>query len=450
MKPKSQHALRVEKDALGKTNVPIDAYFGAFTSRAKENFQISGQVAPKIFVQALGLVKLCAAETNLELNLIDKKYKKALLQACNEFMEGKFPSQLPIDIFQAGAGTSYNMNANEIIANRANELLKAPKGSYKYLHPNNHINLGQSTNDVIPTALRLATLLSLPGLHAQIKGLTKAIEDLAKKHAQTIKVGRTHLQDAVLISVKQELDSYKEALINSQKQILHMAEELTILGIGGTAVGTGVCAHKNYHKLMIQKLSAKTKISFKSAKNFTETTNNMNVFMNFSAALRSLATNLLNFCSDLSLLSMGPKAGIAEITLPEVQPGSSIMPGKVNPSIPEMVQMVAIQVLGNDQAIAIACQRSNLQLNVFCPLIMSNLLNSMKFLENGIKTLTQKCVKGIKINKEHITELLTNSLAKATELATKFGYDLTAEIVKSALKNNRTLQEELKIRKIKT
>lgn len=441
--------FRVEKDTLGKINVPLDAYFGAFTSRAKENFQISGQVAPKIFVQALGLVKLCAAETNLELGLIDKKYKKALLQACNEFMEGKFPSQFTIDIFQAGAGTSYNMNANEIIANRANELLKAPKGSYKYLHPNNHINLGQSTNDVIPTALRLAVLLAFPGLNAQIKGLTKAIEDLAKKHAQTIKVGRTHLQDAVPISIKQEFDSYKEALLNSQNQISQATEELKTLGIGGTAVGTGLNAHKNYHKLMLEKLSEKTKIHFKSAKNFTETANNMNVFMNFSAALRSLATNLLNFCSDLSLLSMGPKAGIAEITLPSHQAGSSIMPGKVNPSIPEAVQMVALQVLGNDQTIALACQRSNLELNVFCPLIMNNLLNSLKFLENGIKTLTQKCTKGLKINKDRIDELLANSLAKATELAVKLGYDLTAEIVHSALKNNRTLQEELKIRKIK-
>lgn len=443
------HKIRVEKDALGKINIPLDAYFGAFTARAKENFQISGQVAPKIFVQALGLVKLCAAETNLELGLIDKKYKKALLQACNEFMEGKFPSQFTIDIFQAGAGTSYNMNANEIIANRANELLKAPKGSYKYLHPNNHINLGQSTNDVIPTALRLAVLLAFPGLNAQIKGLTKAIEELAKKHAQTIKVGRTHLQDAVPISVKQEFESYKEALLNSQNQILQATEDLKTLGIGGTAVGTGLNAHKNYHKLMLEKLSVKTKIHFKSAKNFTETANNMNVFMNFSAALRSLATNLLNFCSDLSLLSMGPKAGIAEITLPASQAGSSIMPGKVNPSIPEAVQMVALQVLGNDQTIALACQRSNLELNVFCPLIMSNLLNSLKFLENGTKTLTQKCIKGLKINKDRIDELLTNSLAKATELAVKLGYDLTAEIVHSALKNNRTLQEELKIRKIK-
>lgn len=427
----------------------MDSYFGAFTARAKENFQISGHSAPKIFVQALGMVKLCAAETNLELELIDKKYKQALLQACEEFMQGKFLSQFTIDIFQAGAGTSYNMNANEIIANRANELLKAPKGSYKYLHPNNHINLGQSTNDIIPTALRLAALLSLPGLHAQIKGLTKAIKELAKKHAQTIKVGRTHLQDAVPISVKQEFDSYKEALLHSQSQILQATEELKTLGIGGTAVGTGLNAHKNYHKLMLEKLSEKTKIHFKSAKNFTETSNNMNVFMNFSAALRSLATNLLNFCSDLSLLSMGPKAGISEITLPEVQPGSSIMPGKVNPSIPEAVQMVALQVLGNDQTIALACQRSNLELNVFCPLIMSNLLNSMKFLENGIKTLTQKCIKGLKINKDRIDELLTNSLATATELTMKLGYDLTAEIVHSALKNNRTLQEELRIRKIK-
>ncbi|MBI4234855.1 aspartate ammonia-lyase [Candidatus Peregrinibacteria bacterium] len=440
---------RLEKDALGKVKVPLDAYFGAFTCRAKENFQISGDKAPKMLNHALGLVKLCAAETNLELGLIDKKYKNALLQACAEFMEGKFLSQFVIDIFQAGAGTSYNMNANEIIANRANELLKAPKGSYKYLHPNNHVNLGQSTNDVIPTTLRIAALLSLPELTAQLKGLIKSIEELAKKHAQTLKVGRTHLQDAVPISVKQEFDSYKEALQNSQKQIELSAEDLKTLGIGGTAVGTGQNAHKDYHKLMLEKLSAKTKIHFKSAKNFTETANNMNVFMNFSGGLRSLATNLLNFCSDLSLLNMGPKAGLSEISLPEMQAGSSIMPGKVNPSIPEAVQMVAMQVLGNDQIISLACQRSNLELNVFCPLIMNNLLQSMKILTNGLKTLTQKCVKGLKINKERITELLENSLATATKLAEELGYDLTAEIVHSALKNNRTLKEELKRRKIK-
>ena len=440
---------RTEKDSLGKLQLPADAYFGVNAARAQENFQISGQSAPQFFIKALGMVKLAAAETNSSLKLIDKKVQKPLVKACKEFLAGNFTSQFTVDVYQAGAGTSYNMNANEIIANRANELLKKPKGSYAPLHPNNHVNMGQSTNDVIPTASRLAVLLALPDLLAQLKGTINALSTISKKYSKLEKVGRTHLQDAVPITLGQEFDSYKEALEKSRDEIEHQAKNLTVLGIGGTAVGTGLNAHPKYRTMMVKNLSKQLGKKLSSAKNLTEIANNMNAFMNFSAALRSLATNLLNLCLDLKLMGSGPKAGLAELTLPPVQAGSSIMPGKINPSIPEAVEMVALQVLGNDQTIALACQRSNFELNVYCPLIMLNLLHSMQILTGGLKTLTIKCLKGLQVNVDHIQKTFDNSLATATALAPKLGYDLTADIVKSALKHGRTIKEELKKRQIK-
>ncbi|MBL4694271.1 aspartate ammonia-lyase [Candidatus Gracilibacteria bacterium] len=432
---------RTEKDSLGKIKVDKKAYHGAFTVRATNNFQISGEKAPDIFREALGIVKLAAMQSNASLNLIPAKHAKAAEKATIDFMKGKFPFDL--DIFQAGAGTSYNMNANEVIANRANEILKKPKGSYSPLHPNNHINMGRSTNDVIPTATRIATLLSLPALLHAIKELENSLEKIATKHKKTIKVGRTHTQDAVPISLGQEFDSFAQALRKSREFIIRESQELQILGIGGTAVGTGITAHPKYKAKMIKNLSALTGIKFTSAKNLTEISNNMNSFMNFSASLRSLAVNLLNLCQNLRLMSMGPKARLQEITLPPVQAGSSIMPGKINPSIPEAVEMVAMQVLGNDTTIQTACHKSQFELNVFCPLIMANLLKSMQILSNATTTLNKKCIKGLKINTSHISELFDNSLCTATELAPKLGYELTADIVKTALKKGITIKEEI-------
>ncbi len=441
---------RTESDSLGKVEVPNDAYFGAFTVRAHQNFQISGLTAHEEFRTALGLVKLAAAKTNTSLGLILKKHSKALFQACEEFSAGDFDYDFPLDVFQAGAGTSYNMNANEIIANRANEILKAPKGSYKFIHPNDHVNMAQSTNDVIPTTSRLAALLVLPGLLSALEAVEKQLAKIAKAHKNTLKVGRTHTQDAVPITLGQEFDSYKEALQKSRQFIKAQAEDLKILGIGGTAVGTGINTAPKYKGAMVKNLSSLTKIRFKSGKNLTEMANNMNSFMNFSAALRSLATNLLNISGDLKLMNMGPKAGLSEITLPEAQAGSSIMPGKVNPSILECLDMIAIAVLGNDQTIQIAAQKSQFELNVFCPLIIDKLLSSMETLTNGLLMLDQRALQGLQVNTDRITELYDNSLVTATALAPYIGYQATAEIVKKALKNNSTIKEEAQKSKLLT
>jgi len=424
-------------------------YYGSETTKAKNNFQISGIIAPKIFRKALGMVKMAAAQTNGALKLLNPKQFKAIFQASQEFINGKFDNDFTLDVFQAGAGTSYNMNSNEIIANRANELLHGKKGEYKFVHPNDHVNMAQSTNDVIPTVIRLSALLLMPNLLESIKTIENELEKISKKHSKTLKVGRTHLQDAVPITLGQEFDSYKEAIRKSRIQIEQQSQDLKILGIGGTAVGTGITAHPKYKGLMIKNLSKLTGIKFVSAKNLTEITNNMNSFLNFSGALRSLAINLLNFCANLKIMNMGPKAGISEISLPEVQAGSSIMPGKVNPSIAECLEMICIQVLGNDETIKLSCERSQFELNVFGPIIMNNLLQSMEIITSGLETFHKLCLKNIQINTTQIKKLFENSLCTATALAPILGYQKTAEIVKAALKKGITIREEVLSRKLK-
>lgn len=438
--------FREEKDTLGTMKVPRDSYFGAFTQRAINNFKISGITAPVVFQKALGIVKLAALKANTEIGLLTDKQSHAIQKACEEFIDGKFTKEFCLDIFQAGAGTSYNMNANEIIANRANELLGGKKGKYEYIHPNNHVNMAQSTNDVIPVAVRIAVLLMLPDFLKEIENLEKDLEKKAKTYKNSAKVGRTHLQDAVPITFGQEFDSYKEAIRKSRLFILRQSEDLKILGIGGTAVGTGINADPKYKNLAIKYLSNLTGIKFTSTKNLTETIHNMNSFMNFSAAIRSLAVDILNFSNDMKLLSMGPRAGISEISLPELQPGSSIMPGKNNPAVPESMEMVCYHILGNDKTIELAAQRSQLELNAMCPVIMYNLLQSIQLLTKGINTFTELCIKNIKVNEERAKMLIDRSLITATSLCPRIGYQKTAEIVKAALKNDTTIAEELKKR----
>lgn len=435
--------IRIEVDSMGKVTVPSEAYYGAQTTRAKQNFQISGHIAPAIFRQALGMVKLAAAQTNANLGLLDKKLSTAIIQAAEEFIDGKFDHDFTLDVFQAGAGTSYNMNANEIIANRANEILSAT-----HVNPNDHVNMAQSTNDVIPTATRIAALLSLPPLLQALTACEETLSKIAKKYAKLTKVGRTHLEDAVPISLGQEFDSYKEALHKAGEFLANQSQNLQVLGIGGTAVGTGINTHPKYRDLMVKNLTKLIGLHFQSGRNLTEMANNMNDFLNFSASLRSLATNLLNICSDLKLMNSGPKAGLAEISLPAVQPGSSIMPGKVNPSIPECLEMICMQVLGNDKVIEIACQKSNFELNVFCPLIMWNLLQSVEILTNGLKMFNKFALEGLQINEKQIRRLFEESLCTATTLSPKLGYALTADIVKSALQKGKTIREEVLTRKL--
>ena len=440
--------MRKEKDSLGVVDVPKNAYFGAFTVRARHNFKISDLEAPRSFKDALVLVKMAAAITNGKLKTITKKQEKAIVEACGEFIEGKFDDEFYIDVFQAGAGTSYNMNANEVLANRANEILGGTKGKYEHVHPNNHVNNAQSTNDVIPTASRIATLFVLPPLLQEIAALEDELAKLAKKHAKDVKVGRTHFQDAVPITFGQEFDGYREAFKKAREQIVQQSAQLQEVGIGGTAVGTGINTHPDYKKTMVQNLSEITGISFHSGKSLTEMANNMNAFMNVSAAIRALATTILNFCNDLKLLSMGPKAGIAELTLPSVQPGSSIMPGKINPSVPECLEMIAFQMLGNDHTIAAAAQRSQFDLNVFCPIIMFNLIQSIEIATNGLRTLREFAIEDLEVNTAHAKSLLDNSLATATALAPHIGYLETSDVVKTALRESRSIKEEVQRRKL--
>jgi len=432
---------RIENDCLGEVKVPIKAYYGSFTTRAKSNFQITGTTMPIIFWRALGIVKKAAITTNSSLGLLNKKHVPAIKQACDEFIAGKFDDQLVIDRFQAGAGTPFNMNANEIIANRANEILGAKKGSYKYVHPNNDINMSQSTNDLIPTVGRVAALLEIKRLLSEIDKLQESFREVAKKGKNIIKVGRTHLEDAVPITILQEFTAFADNIKKNIKRINEEFKELQELGIGGTATGSGINTHPKYQKTMVNTISKITKLKLTPSKNLFEMSQSMDAFVRASSALRIYAIDIIKIANDLKLLNMGPKAGLHEITLPEVQPGSSIMPGKVNPSIEECVHQIGYQTMGYDHTIAISAQAGQFQLNVMGPVIILNLIESIDLLSNCTKMWRTKSIQGIKINKQKIKKLFNESLCIATALNPYIGYETTAEIVKEGLKKNKTIIE---------
>ncbi len=432
---------RKEKDVLGTVNVPEDAYFGAFTVRASENFKVSGITSPKEFRQAIGIIKKAAAQTNHDLHEIEPAFAKAIIKAADEFIEGKFDNQFQLDIFQAGAGTPFNMNANEIIANRANEILGYKKGQYSAVTPNNHVNWGQSSNDVIPTAIRIAALIKLKDLHPKVLGLSKSLQKKAVEFKDILKIGRTHLQDAVPITLGQEFRAYASSVNRSAKFIKKAFGELNEVHIGGTALGTGITSHPNFKPLMVKHLNELTELNLKSTKYPIELNANMNMFALASNSLRLLANNLIKVSNDLILLNSGPKGGMDEISLPEVEPGSSIMPGKINPSIAECVSMVGFQVMGNDLAINSAVQHANLELNVMTPVIMFNLLWSMEILNKSCHTFDSKCVSKIKANRTNCQSLLDKSLCLATGLSPYLGYSVTALLVKEALDKKQTLYE---------
>ncbi|MBU1992630.1 MAG: aspartate ammonia-lyase [Patescibacteria group bacterium] len=432
---------RLEQDSTGQVRVPKNVYYGAFTTRALENFQISGMGAPELFITALGLVKKASAMANMELKTIPQKHAKAIIKAADEFLNGEYDDQFTLDVYQAGAGTPFNMNANEIIANRANDLLGGKKGKYDPIHPNNQVNMGQSSNDVIPTATRIAALFSLDALLIEAQKLEKALNRKAKEFGKIKKVGRTHLQDAVPITLGREFAAYCAYVKRNIKRIEASAEELKELGIGGTAVGTGINAHPKFAKTVIKHLSKMCGVRFKEAANKFELISSHTAFLQMAGTLKSLATDLNKIANDLKLLNSGPKAGLGEILLPEVQPGSSIMPGKVNPSIPECVTMIYAQVVGNESAIEAACNEGHLELNTMCPVIMHNLLFSIGILTNGMNMFREKCIKDIKANKENIKKYYEESLCEATALVPKIGYEKTAKLVKEALRNGTKLKE---------
>jgi aspartate ammonia-lyase len=433
--------FRVERDPLGELKVPSAAYYGVQTARAVENFQISGLRAPADLVTSTVLVKKAAAEANAALGRLDAAAARAIVAAADEILAGGLRDQFVVDVYQAGAGTSHNMNANEVIANRAAEILGEPRGTYKRVHPNDHVNLGQSTNDVFPTATRLALLLGTGPLVEAARGLVDSLERKADAFAGILKTGRTHLQDAVPITLGQEFSGWAACVRQGADDVAAAAEQLRELNIGATAVGTGLNAGDDYRRRVIENLARYSDLTLRPAINLFRVTQSMGDVLAYSSAMRRLAIEAGKIASDLRLLSMGPRAGLAEIGLPAVQPGSSIMPGKVNPSVPEMVNQVCFQVMGCDLTIAAACEAGQLELNVMMPVIAWNALHASTILREAIRTLAARTVDGITVDEARARELLDRSTATATALSPYIGYAATAELAKESVKSGRPIRD---------
>jgi aspartate ammonia-lyase len=434
-------AFRTERDPLGELEVPADAYYGVQTARAVENFPISGLRAPTDLIIATILVKKAAAEANEALGRLAPDVAGAIRAAADEILSGKLRDEFVVDVYQAGAGTSHNMNANEVLANRAGEILGEPKGTYRRVHPNDHVNMGQSTNDVFPTATRLALLLGAAPLVASAHALAESLNRKADEFADVIKTGRTHLQDAVPITLGQEFSGYAECVRRGGEDVAHASEQLEELNIGATAVGTGLNAGEDFRRLVVRALARYTNLPVRPASNLFRVTQSMGDVLAYSSAMRRLAVEVGKIASDLRLLSMGPRAGLSEIALPAVQPGSSIMPGKVNPSVPEMVNQVCFQVMGCDATVAIACEAGQLELNVMMPVIAWNALHSSTILREAMKVFRLRCIDGITADRPRALELLERSTASATALSPYIGYAATADIAKESVKTGKSIRE---------
>jgi fumarate hydratase class II len=435
-------AYRTEKDSLGEMQVPADALYGAQTQRAVMNFPISGMRPYPAFVWAQATVKRAAAEVNRDLGLLDAALADAIIQAADEVIAGKHTEQFVVDPFQAGAGTSHNMNVNEVIANRANQILGfALDDATKPVSPNDHVNMAQSTNDTIPTAIRLGCLWRLPELLASIDDLADALEAKAKEFDEIVKSGRTHLQDAVPVRLGQEFGAYAKAVRNDMERIQAAADRLRRLGIGGTATGSGLNAHPEYHPRMVAKLSDLTGHELRSAGDLFESMQSMADAADFSGSMRILCISLVRIANDFRLLSSGPTTGLDEIRLPAVQPGSSIMPGKVNPVLAEMLNMACFHVQGNDHAVALAAQAGQLELNVMMPIIAHNLFEMMHVLIGAIDAFTDKCVVGITANAEKAHGWLAKNPILVTALNPAIGYLNGAAVAKESLASGKSIKE---------
>lgn len=433
---------RVEKDSLGEIRVPKDAYWGAQTQRAIENFPISGIKFPDVFIRSLGYIKLACAKVNSQKGLLDKKFAGTIIKACNEIIEGNFYDQFPLDIFQTGSGTSTNMNANEVIATRANEILTGKKNTKSPVHPNDHVNMGQSSNDVIPTAIHVSAYLqTTEHLLPSMRFLHDTIKNKQKRYKSTVKTGRTHLMDAMPITLGQEMSGWATQIGNSIGRIKNPSPGLSELAIGGTAVGTGINTQPDFGRMVSKVLSELTKIDFREAKNHFEAQSAQDAIAELSGQLKTFATSLLKIANDLRWMNSGPIAGLSEIRLPSLQPGSSIMPGKVNPVIPEAIVMVCAQVMGNDTVIAIANSLGNFQLNVMLPVIAHNIIQSITILANASRLLADKAIKGFEADEEHLMGLLQRNPIIATVLNPTIGYDKTAAVVKKALKERKAVKQ---------
>ena len=437
-------AFRTEKDPLGPKQVPADALYGVQTVRARENFAISGFVPLWPFVVAQVWIKKAAALTHKETGRLDARLADAIVQAADEVLAGQHTDQFVVDPWQAGAGTSHNMNVNEVLANRANELLGGKRGAYSPVHPNDHVNMAQSTNDTIPTNIRLACLSQLDGLTGAFEGLRDALAAKGREFDDIVKAGRTHLQDAMPIRLGQEFTAYAGSIDRGIRRVHDAADYLRDLGIGGSAVGTGVTVEKEYPALMNEHLRAISGLDLRIGSDRIQLMQSMGDAAGFSAALRVLAIDLSKIASDLRLMVMGPRTGIDEIKLPAVQPGSSIMPGKINPSIPEMVNQVCFQVMGLDTTVAIAAEHGQLELNVMMPVIAFNVLLTMRLLTNTARTLTERCVVGIEANADMCAYWVERSAALATALMPHIGYARAAELSKQSVKEGVLVRDLVK------
>ena len=434
--------MRKEKDSMGKILVPDDAYYGAQTQRAVENFQISDRRIPRTLIRSLGIIKKSAALTNYKLKRINFKTKNAIVKACNEIISGKHDNQFVVDIFQTGSGTSTNMNTNEVISNRANEILGYEIGGKFPVHPNDHVNLGQSSNDTFPTSINIAICMELKEkLYPELNELSKALSKKVLEFKNIIKIGRTHLQDATPITLGQEFSGYLNMIENSLERIKDSEKYVRSLAQGGTAVGTGINTHPHFGKLVAQELTKLTGIKFKEAKNHFEAQATQDSVLQVSGAIRGLAVSLSKIANDIRLLGSGPRAGIGELNIPAVQPGSSIMPGKVNPVICESLIQISAQVMGNDQAVCLGAQGSFFELNVMMPMIASNILESIEIISNGIRMFNKKLIKDLKANQNVCSGYIEGSLAMCTSLVPVIGYDKSAEIAYKAYKQNKTVRE---------
>ncbi len=415
---------RVEHDLLGEREVPAQAYYGIHTLRAVENFPITGtqiSIYPDL-IRALASIKHAAALANHSLGLLDAERRDAIVRACEEVRAGRLHDQFVVDVIQGGAGTSTNMNANEVIANRALELMGHQKGEYQYLHPNEHVNMSQSTNDVYPTALKIATQAGISDLIAAMAKLRRAFEDKAQEFKDVLKMGRTQLQDAVPMTLGQEFSTYAVMLGEDEERLREAATLIREINMGATAIGTGITAHPEYASLVCKLLSEISGIPLVTAPNLIEATQDCGAFVQLSGVLKRVAVKLSKSCNDLRLLSSGPRAGLFEINLPPRQAGSSIMPGKVNPVIPEVVNQVAFEVIGNDVTVSFAAEAGQLQLNAFEPIIAHSLFKSVTHLRNACGTLTEHCVKGITANRERLRSIVEDSIGIVTALNPYIGY----------------------------
>ncbi|MBI2916351.1 MAG: aspartate ammonia-lyase [Elusimicrobia bacterium] len=432
---------RIEKDSLGNKEVPADVYWGIQTQRAIENFPISGWRAHPKFVNSFVLVKKAAALANQELGLLKKELSQAILQACDEILSGNLRDQFVVDVFQMGAGTSFNMNVNEVIANRANEILGGQKGGYNPCNPNDHVNMAQSTNDAFPTAMRICARLLLQELIPVLKNLESALAEKGKEFDSILKSGRTHLQDAVPIRLGQEFAAYALTVQKCRERVEAVATLVEELGIGGSAVGTGLNTHPQYRLKVVDSLKSWTRLPFRSAPDLREAMQSNFPVSTVAAVLKLTALELSRIANDFRLLCSGPLTGFAEIVLPAVQPGSSIMPGKVNPSMAEMLNMVCFQVVGNELTVSMAAQAGQLELNVMMPVMAFNVNFSIEILKNAVREFTNRCVSGIVANPDQCRQYAEKSPSLATALNPFIGYARAAEVVKKALKEKKTIPQ---------